>query len=210
MNELWDRIKMGSSFKKKISIVVPVRNCRTTIKNLLDSLMELNYPKDKIEIIVVDGNSTDGTREVLENYPIKILDEPGLGLNYARNLGFKNSTGEIIALTDGDCIVPEDWATNILKDFEDESIGIVGGTIVTGNPENIYARYINGSIIPVMPTFEKKLIFEKAKLPHYPIGCNMAFRREVLEMIDGFDSNFKTGFDEVDTLERIGKTTDFR
>lgn len=195
---------------KKVSIIVPVKNCRLTIKNLLDSLMKLDYPKDKIEIIVVDGNSTDGTKEILKNYPVKILEEPGLGLNYARNFGFKKSTGEIIAFTDGDCIVPKEWIRNILKNFEDSLVGVVGGTIVTGNPENIYARYIYGSIIPVMPIFKKRLIFKQIKLPHYPIGCNMAFKRKALELINGFDESFKTGFDEVDTLERIGKETDFK
>ena len=204
---------MESFSKRKISIIVPVKNCKSTIKNLLDSLMELNYSKDSVEIIVVDGNSTDGTKEILRNYPIKVFEEPGLGLNYARNIGFKNSTGEIIAFTDGDCIVPKDWIINIVENFNDKSIGtvgVVGGTVVTGNPENIYARYIHGSIIPVMPIFKKKLVFDQIKLPHYPIGCNMAFKREVLERINGFDENFKTGFDEVDTLERIGKLKNFK
>ncbi|MEM3522621.1 MAG: glycosyltransferase, partial [Candidatus Bathyarchaeia archaeon] len=94
---------MNNSFKKNVSIIVPVKNCKPTIKSLLDSLMKLKYPKDTLEIIIVDGNSKDGTREILKNYSVKVLEEPGLGLNYARNIGFKNSTGEIIAFTDGDC-----------------------------------------------------------------------------------------------------------
>ncbi|MEM3522620.1 MAG: hypothetical protein QXD78_06240, partial [Candidatus Bathyarchaeia archaeon] len=107
----------------------------------------------------------------------------------------------------------EDCVEKIVEIFNDSSIGdvgVVGGTILTGNPENIYARYIHGSIIPVMPIFEKKLVFKQIKLPHYPIGCNMAFKRDVLEQIKGFDENFKTGFDEVDTLERIGKLNNFK
>ena len=76
-----------------IAVIVPVRNMARTVRDLLDSLMKLDYDKDKLEIVFVDGNSTDGTRQIIEEYPVKLVDEEGRGLNAARNTGIRHSTG---------------------------------------------------------------------------------------------------------------------
>jgi glycosyltransferase involved in cell wall biosynthesis len=74
-----------SSDNPTIAVIVPVRNMARTVKDLLDSLMKLDYDDDKLEIIFVDGNSADGTREIIGEYPVKLVDEEGRGLNAARN-----------------------------------------------------------------------------------------------------------------------------
>ncbi len=58
-----------------ISVIVPVRNSAKTIGDLLDSLMSLEYDPDKLEIVVVDGDSSDGTRKIVEEYPVLLVDE---------------------------------------------------------------------------------------------------------------------------------------
>jgi len=186
----------------KVTVAVPVRNCRNTVEKLLESLLRLDYPSEKLEIITVDGSSTDGTREIIAKYPVKLITEPGLGLNHARNLGLKNASGTIIAFTDGDCTVPRDWIYKIVRNFNDKTVGAVGGTVVPHNPENLYAHYGQDSLIPVMPVVQKKVVLDRVWFP-YPVGCNMAFRREALEKIGGFDPEFKIGYDEIDTLDRL-------
>ncbi len=84
-------------FNPNVSIIVPVKNGATTIRELLESLMQIEYDRDKLEIIVVGGNSTDNTRKIASEYPVKILMEERPGLNAARNTGIKHSKGEIIA-----------------------------------------------------------------------------------------------------------------
>jgi len=70
-----------------LSIIVPVLNMAKTIRALMESLMKLDYDEDKLEIIVVDGDSNDGTKEIIEEYPVRLVQQEGKGLNAARNTG---------------------------------------------------------------------------------------------------------------------------
>jgi glycosyltransferase involved in cell wall biosynthesis len=82
----------------KVSIIIPVKNMENTIKDLLDSIMQLDYPKDKVEVIIVDGGSNDKTLEIASKYPVKILREEGRGPNYGRKVGVMNATGRDICV----------------------------------------------------------------------------------------------------------------
>ncbi|MEM2936003.1 MAG: glycosyltransferase, partial [Candidatus Bathyarchaeia archaeon] len=86
----------AKDFQPVVSVVVPVRNGEATIGRLLDSLLEVDYDRGKVEVLVVDGNSTDKTREIVSKYPVELLTEEGQGLNAARNTGIRNSGGKII------------------------------------------------------------------------------------------------------------------
>ena len=106
-----------------VTVIVPVRNGEQTIQPLLESLQKLDYDPAKVEVIVVDGNSKDKTQEIVKKYPVKLVIENKNGINLARNMGIKNSNGEIIAFTDSDCIVPNNWVTKIVENFKDEIMG---------------------------------------------------------------------------------------
>lgn len=190
-------------FCPKVSVVIPVKNGAAHIRELLDSLMEVDYNKDKLEIVVVDGNSTDNTREIASQYPVKILTEERPGLNAARNTGIKHSDGEIIAFTDFDCVVPKDWIWKIVENSQNSHAGCIGGN-VQGYYDDFLSRYSDESIIPVMRIFKKREVLDAVKPPQgYPAGCNMAFMREALKKAGGFDESVKYGFDEDELVERI-------
>ena len=104
----------GYKTSPSVTVVVPVRNGAQTIQPLLESLQKLDYDRNTVEVIVVDGNSTDKTREIVKKYPVKLVVEEKKGLNLARNIGIKSSNGEIIAFTDSDCIVPPNLITKIV------------------------------------------------------------------------------------------------
>jgi len=187
----------------KVSVVIPVKNGAAKIKDLLDSLMQVDYDRDRLEIIVVDGCSTDGTREIVSQYPVKLLVEEKPGVNAARNTGIKNSTGEIIAFTDHDCVVPRDWVKKIVEHIKDPEVGCVGGQILRYN-NDFLARYADESIIPVMRIFGKKVLLSKISSPvYYPVGCNFAVKREAIEKTGFFDERFEYGFDELEFAERV-------
>lgn len=187
----------------KVSIVVPVKNGATEIKELLDSLMSVDYDKSKLEIIVVDGCSADGTREIVSKYPVKLVTEEKLGVNAARNAGIKNSTGEVIAFTDHDCVIPRDWVKKIVENLKDPQTGCVGGKILRYN-NDFLAQYADESIIPVMRIFKKKAVIGKISSPiYYPVGCNFAVKREAVEKTGFFDERFEYGFDELEFAERV-------
>jgi glycosyltransferase involved in cell wall biosynthesis len=185
-----------------VSIVVPVQNGESTIEPLLQSLLKLDYDQEKIEVVVVDGKSTDGTRNIVRKYPFKLVVQEKNGLNVARNTGISNSSGEIIAFTDADCLVPNDWARKIAENFNDPEIGCVAGN-VKGSHNNFFSEYADNSVVPVMPSFKTREQSSMLRLFHHPAGCNMAFRRDAVEKTGGFDEDIRYGFDDIELVERI-------
>jgi cellulose synthase/poly-beta-1,6-N-acetylglucosamine synthase-like glycosyltransferase len=188
-----------------VTVVVPVRNGEETIESLLDSLNNLNYESDKVEFIVVDGNSTDKTREIVKKYPVKLFIENKKGLNVARNIGIKMSKGEIVAFTDSDCIVPSNWITKIVENFKDPQVSCVGGSAKALNSDFV-SQYADNSIVRLMPFFRKREELDKVRpFFRHPAGCNMAYRRKVAEEIGYFDEKIQYGFDEVEFADRVCK-----
>gem|GEM_PF-274885 len=191
----------------RVSVIVPVKNGAQEIGGLLDSLMHVDYDKEMLEIIVVDGNSSDNTREIVLQYPTaKLLTEERPGLNAARNTGIKNSTGEVIAFTDSDCVVSKDWIKKIVEDFDEKEVDCVGGNAL-GFYDDLISRYCDESLIPVMRVFREKKILSEVKPPlQYPAGCNMAVRRSTLDEVGDFDESIEYGFDEDELVERVCST----
>ncbi len=124
--------------KPFISIINPVRNTQRTLEKCLESLVNLDYPKENMEFIFADGGSNDSTVSIIrswqQKYPqIKLVEvanckSPG----QARNAALAVAKGEYIAFTDGDCYVRKDWVDKILEPFlKDSSVGMVGGEIHT-------------------------------------------------------------------------------
>ena len=188
---------------RSVTVVVPVRNRELTIQPLLDSLQKLDYDTNKVEVIVVDGNSTDKTQEIVKKYPVKLVVEKRKGLNLARNTGIKCAKGEIVAFTDSDCIVPPNWITKIVDNFKDPQISCVGGSAKALDSDFI-SQYADNSIVRLMPFFTKREELEKVKpFFRHPAGCNMAFRRKVAEEVGYFDEHIQYGFDEVEFADRI-------
>ncbi len=187
-----------------ISVIVPVKNTAKTITDLLDSLMSLDYDTEKLDIVVVDGNSTDGTRKIVEEYPVKLIDEEGRGLNAARNTGIKWSNGEIVAYTDGDCIVPPNWVKSIAKNFKSPLVGFVGGNVEGYDKRDFLSVYMDETFFSVKPSFKWRKVFSSLNLRQFPAGCNMAFRRNALAKIDYFDERIEYGFDDLLPVEEVG------
>ncbi len=188
-----------------VSVIVPAFNSEATIKDLLESLMLLDYGKENLEIIIVDGGSTDRTVEITKNYPVRIIVESRKGINVARNAGVKSSKGEILVFTDSDCVVPKDWVRRIVEDFRDQSVGCLGGSALRYE-DNFLSRYADISVVPVLRRFRKREILDGVKLLlRYPAGCNMAFRREAVEKAGLFNEKIHYGFDEDDLAERVCK-----
>ena len=187
-----------------ISVIVPVRNSAKTISDLMDSLMNLEYDPKKLEIVVVDGNSTDGTCKIVRKYPVLLVDEEGKGLNAARNTGIKWSTGEIIAYTDGDCIVPSDWVVSIARNFRSPMVGFVGGNVEGHDKGDFLSIYMDETFFHAKPSFRWRKVDTRLNLLQFPAGCNMAFKRDALAKIDYFDERIEYGFDDLVPVEEVG------
>lgn len=121
-----------------VSIIVPVRNAERTLEETFNYLLKLDYPQDKLEIIVADGGSHDKTVSIIEKWVKKhafitlvvVPNSPSPG--HARNKAMDIAKGEYFLFTDGDCAPKADWIAQLLAPFaKDPQIGGVGGEVHT-------------------------------------------------------------------------------
>lgn len=113
-----------------VSIIVPVLNDAARIGRCVAALLAQDHPRERLEIIVVDNGSTDGTREEVSRYPVTLLLEDSARTPYiARNRGLQRARGEVIAFTDADCTPRSDWITQALRALEESGADLVGGKV---------------------------------------------------------------------------------
>ena len=114
----------------KVSVIVPAYNAEKDIAKLIESLLDLDYPKELLEIIIVDNNSNDQTKETVQQYPVKLLEEKNIQSSYAaRNKGIRNAESEIMAFIDSDCVATPQWIKEGVNILVSESADLVGGKV---------------------------------------------------------------------------------
>ena len=172
-----------------VSIVVPVRNGERTVEDCIVSLLRMDYPSDRREILVVDNGSRDGTVRIIRRHPVTCLSEIRRGPAPARNRGIEASHGEIIAFTDADCVVEPSWLSELVRGFSENSVSAVAGEVIAYPPRTRPERYMA----------LKRPCWQKAALASdrpYIVTANVAFRRQTFERIGLFDPRFLTGEDQ--------------
>jgi len=180
----------------RISVVICAYNAERTMDACLASLRTLRYPN--YEIIVVNDGSKDRTLEIAQRYPeVRIVSQENKGLSVARNVGFQNATGEIIAYTDSDCVVDPDWLTYLAYKFVHGGFIAVGGPNLPPPEESRTAACVAAS--PGGPTH---VLIDDEVAEHIP-GCNMAFLKTALEATGGFDPIHSAAGDDVDLCWRL-------
>jgi glycosyltransferase involved in cell wall biosynthesis len=122
--------KEYNSCRQMVSVIVPVRNGEKTIEKLIKALLAQDYPKDQIQIIIVDNNSQDQTRKIVKKHPVILEQENRVDSSYAaRNKGLSLAQGEIIAFTDADCIPEKNWISEAVRALDEENADMAGGRI---------------------------------------------------------------------------------
>jgi GT2 family glycosyltransferase len=180
----------------KVSVIVCAYNADRTMDSCLASLKELHYPN--YEVIVVNDGSTDQTLEIAQRYDyIHLINQENKGLSVARNVGLAAATGEIIAYTDSDCVAEPDWLNYLVATFLSSDLKAVGGPNFPPPEDSLIP-----SCVAVSPGGPTHVLLNDEVAEHIP-GCNMAFRREALEEIGGFDPLFRTAGDDVDVCWRL-------
>jgi GT2 family glycosyltransferase len=180
----------------KVSVVVCVYNGERTLDACLASLEKLNYPN--YEVVVVNDGSTDTSLRIAESYKyVRLINQENKGLSEARNVGIRASSGDIIAFTDSDCTADADWLAHLVARFQSSEFGAVGGPNLSPRDDSLIATCV--AVSPGAPTH---VLLDDEVAEHIP-GCNMAFRREALEAIAGFDPIFRAAGDDVDLCWRL-------
>ena len=161
-------------------MIVPVRDGESTIAGCLDSILATDYPPDRREILVVDNGSSDGTASLIHARPVRYLHESRPGVSHARNRGIAESTGEVLAFVDADCLVEPRWLTELVRPFEDPEVGAVAGDLQHAPPRTPAER----QAARLLGNWQR---FAFNSNPAYPITANAAYRRDVIERIGPFD-----------------------
>jgi GT2 family glycosyltransferase len=196
LRELFDAQPAGLlETAPKVSVVVCSYNGGRTLDQCLKSLERLDYPD--YEVIVVDDGSTDDTQDVLACFPcVRVIRQGNMGLSVARNVGLAAATGEMVAYTDSDCFADPDWLTHLVQQLQRSGAAGVGGPNLA--PEDGWlAACVAAS--PGQPTH----VLESDQVAEHVPGCNMAFRREALLAINGFDPVYRKAGDDVDLCWRL-------
>ncbi|OQX26123.1 MAG: hypothetical protein BWK80_12020 [Desulfobacteraceae bacterium IS3] len=111
---------------KTVSIIIPAYNEEKHLPACLDSVLHLDYPRQQIEIIVVDNGSSDRTRDIATAYGAKVLRDDSMNVSGLRNFGVREAKGEILAYVDADCIVSKEWLKNAAAYFDDMTVAAWG------------------------------------------------------------------------------------
>ena len=193
-----------------VSIIIPTSNRGDSLLEALQSLDKLDYPREDLEVIVVDDGSTDNTLDMLEkiktslSYKLRYYCQDKKGISTAKNLGIQKSNGEVIVSTDDDCLFERDWLIKLVSAFDSPEVGSIGG------PDRAYKKdsFLAKSISYAFSSFVGSggihgCPFKRIKLgKFYPMGCNMAIPRRVFDEVGLFDATLAPG-EETDLNHRI-------
>lgn len=188
----------------RVSVVVCAYNAQDTLEECLSSLANLNYPD--YEVLVVDDGSSDATAGIAGKFPVRVISGGRLGLSGARNLGLEHATGEVVAYTDADARADEDWLRYLVVALQRPGTAGVGGPNLPPPEDPPVAQCIARA-----PGGPVHVLLDNERAEHVP-GCNMAFWREKLLEIGGFDPIYRAAGDDVDVcwkLQDLGYTIRF-
>jgi cellulose synthase/poly-beta-1,6-N-acetylglucosamine synthase-like glycosyltransferase len=175
-----------------ISIVIPAHNEEDSIENAIKSCLNLDYPKEKLEVIVVNDGSTDRTKEICERYEklglIRLVNKERGGKASALNLGLKIAKGEIFACLDADSMYEKNALNKMLKYFE-KNVAAVTPVIKVKDTSNFLQKFQN--IEYLVNAFYAKL-YSFLNCIYVIPGPGSLYKKKVIEEIGGFDEKSLT------------------
>lgn len=187
----------------RLTVIICTSNRAAKLHAALQALAAADpCAPSRVELVVVDNNSTDDTRQVVERatlprFDVRYTFEPRQGSSFARNTGILCARGDMIAFTDDDCIVAPDWTDRIIRHFAaDEALDVLGGRIELFNPDH--------APVTIRTSREFMTIDPTCYHAGFVHSANMAFRRRVVERIGLFDHRFGAG-----ALLKSGEDADF-
>jgi glucosyl-dolichyl phosphate glucuronosyltransferase len=186
------------------SAIICTHNRAESLPATLASLRRQDAIPEGFEVIVVDNASTDGTPAVVaaaqREWPgapdaLRLVHEPRLGLNHARNRGIAEARGEVVAFLDDDAVAVPGWLGELTRAYRpDPDVWCVGGKVSPRWPDGSRPAWLPRTLETYLGIVE----WDAPRLCHhpaYPIGTNLSFRREAFAALGGFDPR----------LDRVGR-----
>lgn len=182
-----------------VSVIIPAFRASKTLAGTLESI-RANTIQPK-EIIIIDGLSNDGTEDIAKDYNCQLFLNPSKHTAAATQVGIYASQGDIIAMTNADCLTDENWLERLLRHFElDPDLDGVGGPVRLEFPLSRVQAYLARKAIEGIPE-NAEIITRKGMRGRFS-GANCAYRRQLLLNINGVDLRFKTHGSDIDLFWR--------
>ena len=189
---------------KSVSVIIPTTGENKTISEAVMSVLR----NQVLEVIVVSKTKVEILPARQGN--VRVVVAPDLNISQARNLGIEMGTAEIVAFTDDDCTVAENWVSSALTLFKDETIAIVGGPGITDPNDSDLAKCAGAVLASPFATFSCAARYSKSHHTHKASErnvstCNLFFRRSTLKQVGLFSSE-QYPCEENDLIERIQRS----
>lgn len=179
--------------KPRLSVVIPTYNRPVLLARLLDSLANQDIEPEQFLVLVVSDGSTDHTQSYLKSFcethaSFTWYTQPNQGPASARNFGLARIDTDYVAFTDDDCIADPGWVRSVLRLFDEQPslLGMEGRTITIREQMTPFTHYVEGD-------------------GDCFASCNVAYRRQELIDLEGFDTRFFYGNEDVDLAWRMMK-----
>jgi len=180
-----------------ITIVMPVYNEGDSIADTLGQLLQQEYPPDRFEVLVCDGESTDGTRSIVNRIAksdsrVRLRDNPGKRSSAGRNVGFRAGKGTIFVVVDGHCYIPSDlWLKNVARAFMQTEVDCLGRPQPLDPPGiNHFQQAVAFARASRIGHGASSLIYCDYEGYASPVSNGAAYRREVFECVGYVDESF--------------------
>lgn len=188
--------------KPTVSVVIPYRNERSNLKSLIESVLAQSYPKDRLEIILIDDHSTDASAPIAEEYANRFptiksfkLAEGATGKKKALALGIQSSAHDLIITTDADCVHHPEWIASITSCFDKNNVVMAVGGVRIDSSSGLFAKIQSLEFTSLIGTTASALFYQH---PTMCSGANLAFRKKAFLEVGGYDGNYEiaSGDDE--------------
>jgi mycofactocin glycosyltransferase len=187
---------VGRDFVPPISVIIPTRDRADDLDECLGAISLLEYPRDRLETIVVDDGSNDPTSvaEIAARHGVRLLvNDRNRGPSFSRNRAAREAKGEILALIDSDCVADSGWLWELLPYLAWDRVGVVGGRTVGYHTESRLDRY--EEVASPLDMGRHPMIKSRGRDTFYVPTCNLLVRRALYLALGGLREDLTMGED---------------
>lgn len=194
----------------RVSVLIAARNEEKNIDKLLESIYNQSFPKEFLEVIIVDDHSTDNTKSIINNFinknkelDIKLLEAENIGKKLAISQALHNANNELIIVTDADCVLNNLWIESIVGFYQEKKCKMILAPVLLSPAENLFEKM---QVLEHLSLIGSTAGSASIGFPVMCNGANMAYEREAALEVEKFrkDFNIPSG-DDMFLLEQFVK-----